>query len=369
MLIWRKAGLSNELSQEARRRKMWKKWISLVGLFMLAGGAFAQQAGSGDQPVKKVVYVVQTNDTLWDIAARFLNSPYYWPKIWERNAFVIDPDLIFPGDVLNLYPETEKLTPPPVENIPSIGDGGGTSDTTKVIRNDSGQVLKVLFQGTPSMGWIEPGEFKKAGKIIKTYDDRSFLGEHDHVWIDLGGSSGAKVGDVFSVFKVDEAIIHPVTKKKIGYRILNGGELTIVKLNESSAEAEISNSYREISNGDYIRPYVPPLSQEVPVVVSNKKAKGYIVANQRNTPSFAQGDVVYIDLGKSEGIVAGNILEVYIPGELLKEDKSKTTKQLPDDIIGYIVVIDPQEHSSVALVTDSVLEFQIGQKVRLAEIK
>jgi hypothetical protein len=325
-----------------------------------------------------LIYVVQPNDTMWDISRRFLNSPYYWPKIWERNQFIINPKLIYPGDVINLYPESEKLMPTPMETVPKIGEekpgsATGPTEEVQIVRDESGRVKKVTYQETAGTGWIETGAFEKAGKIVKTREDHTYVATDDHVYVNVGGATGVKEGDIFSVFEIAQMIRDPRTHKKIGYKILNNGEIKIVKLLPNTAEAEIVRSYFEMELGDYIQPYTPPLSTEVSVMTVNKKAEGSILASRNDSPTFAQFNVIYINLGKKDGVENGTLLEVYLPGDKVAAAKKmgkKTNKTvLPDRVIGNIVVIDAREKTSVGFIVESSQEFEIGQRVRLPETK
>ena len=56
-----------------------------------------------DAPVR---YIVQSGDTLWDIAELYLTEAWHWPQIWAVNPDISNPHLIYPGDELRLI-ETE----------------------------------------------------------------------------------------------------------------------------------------------------------------------------------------------------------------------------------------------------------------------
>ena len=47
-------------------------------------------------------YVIAEGDTLWYIASRFLRDPWRWPDIWHVNPQISNPDLIYPGDEVEL---------------------------------------------------------------------------------------------------------------------------------------------------------------------------------------------------------------------------------------------------------------------------
>jgi hypothetical protein len=186
------------------------------------------------------------------------------------------------------------------------------------------------------------------------------------VYVDVGKSLGVTEGDLFSIFKVSKRIKHPVTKKVVGYKILNLGELKIIDARENSSEAQIVNAYMEIQNDDLIRPYTAPFQKEIQVTKSAIELEGYIVEPKSDSEAFANGEIVYIDRGREHGLEQGNILTIYIPGEeIYKETLRRDRMGFPEKVIGKMIVLDPKSETSVALITESARELEIGMRFRL----
>ena len=85
----------------------------------LEGSGTAADEGRGAVPPPDT-YTVRPGDTLWDLSGRFLNNPWYWPKIWSYNPDVANPHWIYPGNTLKFFPSGEEgaVEVVPVEDEP-----------------------------------------------------------------------------------------------------------------------------------------------------------------------------------------------------------------------------------------------------------
>ena len=318
--------------------------------------------------VQKVIYVVQTGDTLWDIAQRFMNSPYYWPKIWERNPFVLNPHWIYPGDVLNLYPTSEKISAPANLSAMQVEQAQAETVTPGPVIENAPELPKVVYKGTWSMGYLDAGETQAAGSIMSNPDNKRLLGAGDLVYVNVGSNLGVKQGDLFTIFRIVSEIKHPRPPYHVvGHRVVNLGELKIGQVKENVADARIINSYREIQDSDRIAPFTPPLSQEIPYAANQIALEGYILANKNDTVSMGKDEIIYVDKGAQDGVLRGNVFEVYLPGETKLDAASGQQVVLPDQVIGELLVVDPRPTSSVTLSVKSVREFTPGEHLRMVK--
>ena len=55
-------------------------------------------------PALEKIYRVRTGDNLWVISERFFGTPYLWPKIWQLNAYLGNPNILEPGMILKFDP-------------------------------------------------------------------------------------------------------------------------------------------------------------------------------------------------------------------------------------------------------------------------
>ena len=79
----------------------------------------AEEKGMQIQPDTPEIYVIVKGDTLWDLSQKFLNNPWYWPKIWSLNAYIENPHWIYPGNKLKIIPgQGGPQAPAQVEQAP-----------------------------------------------------------------------------------------------------------------------------------------------------------------------------------------------------------------------------------------------------------
>jgi hypothetical protein len=319
---------------------------------------------------RRLAYVVQTGDTLWDIAGKYLNSNYYWPKIWERNTFIVNPHLIFPGDLLYIYPDGVVEAPLPGATAGPGGKKGGVSSITYKTRD--------------AEGFVDLLTYDQAGKVLDNRQGKVALGENDVVYVNIGKLDKVIVGETLSIFRVkwnyntgkQFEVHHPITGDLVGYQTIILGELRITKVLPKSSEAVIINSYQEITNGDLITAYIEPLdlvkgedwiSQVALKSTDQEELKGYIISNKHDLDVMGNNDIIYVDKGADDGVMRGNVFTVYKPCDLVEDNVSKEYIQIPEKILGHAVVLDTRQKTSTAVISDAVSEVMNGDMILLSK--
>lgn len=335
-----------------------KKLLILGLLLILPAVVFAENDGR--------VYTIKKGDTLWGISERFLKDPYYWPNLWSNNPAIANPHLVYPGQKVMIYDGRIEIIGKhlPAESTAQQPPGATTepllTSAPAEIRPQEEIVIRTLGGAE---GFVGTDQLLRAGKIIDTTDNRIMMAEGDTVFCDMEQLADARPGDAFNLVEVGNPVRHPLTGAIIGHQVASLGSLIIVSANQNVATAKITSSFREIRRGALLLPFEQP-TREVILKQSPELLQGYVIAARDGKISLGQSDILYIDLGKQDGLESGNLLyltRTRQPSELVLEQTQLT---LPDVLLGSAVVLESGQQTATALILKVVEAVFVGDKVQ-----
>lgn len=304
-------------------------------------------------------YVVQSGDSLWSIASRYLHNPWEWKELWYANPKIKNPNRLYPGAVLLLsYSEnrpyikillngTIKLSPnvrplPLDEPIPAI-----PFSEIKPFLNES----LVLDEDVVS----------RAPYIVSLIGEHMLGGQGDKAYVKgLHPSRKLPVGGVpaYSVFRGGKNYVDPRTKELLGYRadlvgyaeLVAGGEPATILLTGINEGIKVLDSVM-INN-------VPEFNLNFEPKAPLFRVKGFIIDMPDGMPDGnvqeAVGGVVVISLGARDGMEAGDVLAIYNDPRTINDPKNKLFPiRLPPERIGELMVFRVFTKASFALIVRS----------------
>ncbi len=321
-------------------------------------------------------YIVKKGDTLWDIASLFLQDPWYWPEIWQRNPQVKNPHLIYPGDLLTLTY---------INGMPQIQVARG-AQSDSVIRREStdssgNKVVKLsprihrqsLNDAIPSIPAdavrqfltrprvVSEEEWEDAPYIVGSDDDHLILGASNKIYIrgklDIERSR-------YSVFREGNRLVDPDTDKLLGFEIIYAGSAKINKYGNPSSGVLLKTS-REVLIGDRLLPTDKgAIDQQYFPRLPDNYVDGKVISLFDSISSIAKYQIAVINRGKNQNLEVGHLLATYQNGGLARDrfldktshdrgDEERLEIQLPDERSGIMMLFKVFDNVSYGIVLKS----------------
>ncbi len=254
-------------------------------------------------------HIVVKGDTLWDISAKFLNSPWKWPELWEVNkADIRNPHLIYPGDVIYLIMtdrgprlgklETVKLRPQ--IHAAMIPDRDAPIPIIKP---------ETIAPFIADAGVIDPESVTHMPRILGTDDERVLLMMGDTIYATQGDP---KVRQWFIV-RPGQELKDPDSGELLGMEAIHVGDA--VTLAQGSPQTlRIEKAVMEIIKGDRLMPAQPTELASMSMKSPDRPIEGKIISAYGGVNATAQHATVVLNKGSKDGLVPGDILAVYRDG-------------------------------------------------------
>ena len=307
-------------------------------------------------------HVVRRGDTLWDISWLYFNDPWQWPKVWSYNPSITNPNWIYPGDLVRLYPQGQA----PVVIAPPPEDANEPIDVSSPIRHPA------YSAALRQLAYLDKDKLKFAGTIVGSVDAKMMLSTGDEVYVEYPKGRPPKVGESYAIYTEQQQVRHPDSGKVIGSYVRILGELRVQSVKKDKrARAVIEDANDVIERGARVGPIQRSYhGEQITPTAAKKNAAGTIVARLRHDQIIGQGEIVFIDLGKQQGVARGNILYVVRRGDAMEEHAGRANvgqndTHYPARSIGRIMLVDVGKNASAGLVVDSLREFEAGDRVLL----
>ena len=315
-------------------------------------------------------HVVVRGDTLWDISAKFLATPWKWPEVWQMNREQIrNPHLIYPGDVVYL---DKSGANPRLRLGKPVGNGEvvafGPNKLEPLIRSEpidrapiptiSSQAIEA-FLNRPLI--VEENGLNSAPRIIGGSEARLYLSSGDKVYV-RGFAKPADIGSDWHIYRPAKPLLDPDTRKPLAYEAIYVGSAKFEKVGDP-ATMRVTGLQEEIGEGDRLvlaeRAKTFNYSPKPP----EKAVTGKILSIYKGVSQAGKNSVIAMSTGKADGVDVGTVLVIKQVGRQVTDRQTAEKLRLPDESIGHVLIFRTFDKISYGLIMDSSGFPVVGDKV------
>ncbi|MBM4201005.1 MAG: LysM peptidoglycan-binding domain-containing protein [Gammaproteobacteria bacterium] len=319
----------------------------IMVLILLVAGPWVTGWAVELAPAAPEYYRVVEGDTVWDVASRFLAHPWEWPAVWRRNPALADPDLIYPGDVLEL---TERYGEPRIR-IATVSEV--RLQPRIRVATPKRAIPTILIETIrPFLSSPRPltEDEKDAGPFIVALPDRRIAGgAQDWIYV---RALPPDPGRDFTVFRVGQPLTDGETGETLGYEGIFVADAVFVAPGDP-ATLELLRNEREAVIGDRVLSrnagesglYVHPHAMA-------HALRGHIIGVLDGVSQIGQYQVVTLDRGTRDGIESGHVFEIVQKGIELRDPYGGFGTRVfsPEQAAGELLVFRVFERISYALI-------------------
>lgn len=323
--------------------------------------AYADELQVGGDETTGFYYTVQKGDTLWSIAKKFEGTPWTWKGIYENNAWLNNPNEIYPGQVLQLYRKPG--------NTPEGYIGAELSSD-----------IIFYYPNIDGLSFVRKTPVRPAGTVFWLDDRGTISGAlNDRLKIYIAPEAKMEIGNLLTVYRPMQSANYKFGRA-MGekYEILAIAE--IMRFDGGIAEIRIRKAYHPVKTGDLVV-YYTPRQQEIPVCLSNSEVEGIVFASDNHYSIMSNQMVAFVDKGSRDGMQPGQFYTLYETVDFVTAEPQPATDNLlrgiadlfnsrgvrnvsTRNVVGEFIVLHSENDSSTVYILNSLKPIMEGTKFR-----
>lgn len=290
-------------------------------------------------------YTVVEGDTLWDISRKFLRDPWRWAEVWQGNADVQNPDLIFPGDVLVMTLVGGK---PSLRSLVKLSPVARVVDFADAIPPIDPRAIQAYIN-SPLV--TDENELATAGYIVEGMDNRLVMGKYDQFYARAIDDQAA---DEYRVFRPGRNFVDPVSDESLGFEAKHVGDALMLRAGDPS-RLSLLDTYQDVAVKDRLRPIYKKeaLPFFYPKAPDNPKIRGVILETENEVTELGPLSVVALNLGEREAVKPGDVFRIMSRSVKKEDPVTGESYSIPEENSGLLLVFRTFEKVSYAIITNT----------------